>query len=237
MTNTMSPERKRPGPQDRTQTEADHIDALLDEALGKTFPASDPVAICLQDNGPPDGDGVAARVSPRVPNNIGQDFAGIPRTYAASTIYGGKVMCIERLLPAARARLVTIADDVALVKVAKLLRTGTDLVVVCNSEGVLAGVITKTDVVNQMSDCSGAACLTASSSVMSRDVVACHPGDLLQDIWSRMKERGLKNVPVTDQDGRPVGVLNARDALQVLLQEVEDEKSLLRDYVMGIGYR
>jgi hypothetical protein len=33
-----------------------------------------------------------------------------------------------------------------------------------------------------------------------------------------------------------VGVLNARDALQVLLKEVENEESLLRDYVMGIGF-
>ena len=51
-----------------------------------------------------------------------------------------------------------------------------------------------------------------------------------------MKERGLKNVPITDQDSRPVGLLNARDALQGLLQEVENEESLLRDYVMGFGY-
>ena len=51
-----------------------------------------------------------------------------------------------------------------------------------------------------------------------------------------MKERGLKNIPVTDQDFRPVGVLNARDVLKVLLKEVENEETLLRDYVMGIGY-
>jgi CBS domain-containing protein len=51
-----------------------------------------------------------------------------------------------------------------------------------------------------------------------------------------MKERGFKNVPVTDRDSRPVGVLNARDALQVLLEEAENEESLLRDYVMGIGF-
>ena len=31
-----------------------------------------------------------------------------------------------------------------------------------------------------------------------------------------------------------MGVLNARDALQVLLEEAENEESLLRDYVMGI---
>ncbi len=32
-------------------------------------------------------------------------------------------------------------------------------------------------------------------------------------------------------------VLNARDALQVLLTGAEQEETLLRDYVMGIGYR
>jgi CBS domain-containing protein len=233
----MPPERKRPGPQSHTQAELDHLDALLDEALGETFPASDPVAIRLEDTYVPDGGGVTPRASPTVPINIVQDSAGVPRAPTASTIYGSDVMFIERLLPAARMRLVAIADDVALIEAAKLLRADTDLVVVCDSKGVLTGVITKTDVVNRISGCGGAACLTASSSVMSRDVLACHPGDLLQDIWSRMKERGVNNVPITDQDGRPVGVLNARDALQVLLQEAEDEESLLRDYVMGIGYR
>ncbi|HEY5380394.1 MAG TPA: CBS domain-containing protein [Pseudolabrys sp.] len=52
-----------------------------------------------------------------------------------------------------------------------------------------------------------------------------------------MKERGLKNVPVVDEDSRPIGLLHARDILQVLLNESEDEETLLRDYVMGIGYR
>ena len=51
-----------------------------------------------------------------------------------------------------------------------------------------------------------------------------------------MKARGLKNVPVTDEDSRPVGVLNARDVLQALLRVVKNEESLLRDYVMNVGY-
>jgi hypothetical protein len=34
-----------------------------------------------------------------------------------------------------------------------------------------------------------------------------------------------------------VSVLHARDVLQVLLDDWEDEESMLRDYVMGIGYR
>ena len=72
---------------------------------------------------------------------------------------------------------------------------------------------------------------------MMRDVVTCRPGDWLDDIWSIMKSQELKNIPVVDQDFRPIGVLNARDALQALLKEVKDEETLLRDYVMCVGYR
>ena len=52
-----------------------------------------------------------------------------------------------------------------------------------------------------------------------------------------MRSRELKNVPVTDPDFRPIGVLTARDALQALLEGVENEEALLRDYVMCVGYR
>lgn len=146
-------------------------------------------------------------------------------------------MLVENLMPAALARLVTIRDDAPLIEAAKLLRAGTDLVLVCSPEGPLAGVITKTDVVEQISHCLGASCTTAASLVMTRDVVACEPGDWLNEVWAKMKEHGFKNVPVTDRDCRPVGVLNARDALQMLLKEVENEESLLRDYVMCVGYQ
>jgi CBS domain-containing protein len=84
-------------------------------------------------------------------------------------------MLVESLLPAARERLVTIADEAPLIQAAELLRTGTDLVVVCGSAGLLAGVITKTDVVSQISHCQGASCITATSLVMTRDVVVCRP--------------------------------------------------------------
>jgi len=33
-----------------------------------------------------------------------------------------------------------------------------------------------------------------------------------------MKDRKLKNVPILDQGSRPIGVLNARDLLEALLQ-------------------
>lgn len=146
-------------------------------------------------------------------------------------------MFVEELLPKARERLVTVADDVPLIQAAKLLQAGTDLVIVCDSAGLLAGVITKTDIVAQISHCQKASCITAAALVMTRDVVLCKSRDLLHDVWTRMKARGLKNVPVVDQESRPLGLLHARDILQVLLSESENEEAMLRDYVMGVGYR
>ena len=146
-------------------------------------------------------------------------------------------MLIEEMLPKARERLVTIANDVPLIEAAKLLQAGSELVIVCDTAGFLVGVITKTDIVAQISHCQGASCITAAALVMTRDVVLCRSTDLLHDVWARMKARGLKNVPVVDQESRPVGLLHARDILQVLLSESENEDAMLRDYVMGVGYR
>ena len=38
-------------------------------------------------------------------------------------------------------------------------------------------------------------------------------------------------------DSKPLGILSAGDVLQAQLQEVEDEETLLRDYVMRVGHR
>lgn len=146
-------------------------------------------------------------------------------------------MFVDRMLAAAQKRLVTIGDDVPLINAARLLSDlHTDLVVVCGTDKLLAGAITKTDIVRRMSDCQGSGCTTSTSTVMTRTVILCHTSDLLHDVWLIMKERGLKNIPVVDQDSRPVGVINARDALGALLEEVEYEEVLLREYVMCVGY-
>ena len=63
------------------------------------------------------------------------------------------------------------------------------------------------------------------------------PPKKLQDVSKLMKRRHLKNVPVVDGDGWPIGVLTARAVLRVLLSDAEYEEAQLIDYVKGIGYR
>ncbi|MER8413922.1 CBS domain-containing protein [Mesorhizobium sp. M1342] len=60
--------------------------------------------------------------------------------------------------------------------------------------------------------------------MITTDVAFCRPGDRLNDVWATIKERGLKNIPVVDQESKPLGVLNAKDVLLSLLQDVEYEE-------------
>jgi CBS domain-containing protein len=132
----------------------------------------------------------------------------------------------------------TISGDALLADAARLLSdTHISLIVVCDSNSVMVGVLSKTDIVRRIGRCVGSACTTVVADVMTRDVVRCRPTDCLPDVLSMMVQRGVVHVPVVDEHSRPVGVINARDALRVLMTEEKYESSLLRDYVMGIGYR
>ncbi len=147
-------------------------------------------------------------------------------------------MIVEQMLPRARERLATIGGGAPVREAADLMsKPHTDLVVVCDYVGGMIGVLTKTDLVEQLRHCCGSGCTTTVDTIMSRDVVSCQPSDMLNDIWSVMKERGLQRVPVVDQYRKPIGIIYARDALQNLLGEMGNEEALLRDYVMNVGYQ
>ncbi|WP_353430091.1 CBS domain-containing protein [Paracoccus denitrificans] len=146
-------------------------------------------------------------------------------------------MLIQKYLPTARRHLQSIDVNAALLQAARRLGEGCDMLLVCDAAGRLAGVLTKTDVVRQTGRCAGASCTAPVIEAMTRDVTTVTPDGWLQDAWDMMKARGFKNIPIVDANRHPLGVLNARDVLQTLLQEVREEENLLHDYVMNIGYR
>lgn len=148
------------------------------------------------------------------------------------------VTLITALMPRARERLIVISDMAPVVDAARLLSASSaGLVVVCNPEGQTAGVVTKADVVREISTCTGCSCTTRVSDIMTRDVKSCSPEQSLSEVWALMKQNALKQVPVVGNDRRPLGVLYVNDALETMLSEVENNEVFLRDYVMGLGYR
>lgn len=147
-------------------------------------------------------------------------------------------MLVERMLARACERLATISESASVKDAAALMaRPHTDLVIVCGDDGRMVGVLTKTDIVGQITRCMGSGCTTKVDTIMTRDVASCQTGELLRDIWSMMRTRGLQRIPIIDRVGKPIGIIYARDALQALLGEVESDEALLRDYVMNVGYQ
>ncbi|HHF7367346.1 TPA: CBS domain-containing protein [Legionella bozemanae] len=145
---------------------------------------------------------------------------------------------VEEIIPIAQERLVTIRDYAPLLEAAKFLDgRHINLVVICDKDGAMVGIITRTDVVRMMAVCQGCGCTVPIATVMTKDVIYCRPNYLLRDVWMTMKEQNLLHVPIVDENFKPLGVINARDALLVLMEKAEIESSLLRDYVMNVGYR
>ncbi len=146
-------------------------------------------------------------------------------------------MNVGAVFSIARDRLVGISKDSQLTHAAALFgQNRAGLIIICDGDDKMVGVVSKTDIVSRISQCQGHACTTMVASVMTRDVVCCRLEHILQQVWNLMKEKGFLHIPAADSKGRPLGTLYARDALQALLGEVEREEDLLRDYVMGIGY-
>jgi CBS domain-containing protein len=147
------------------------------------------------------------------------------------------MLLVENILPAARERLVTVRDDAPLLRTATLLGTPhVSLVVVCNTVGAAVGVLSKADIVRQISRCEGHSCTIAAASVMTQKIISCARQDWLDDAWSTMKNTGVRQIPILDENSKPLGIVYAVDAIHALLGEAQNREQMLHEYVMSVGY-
>jgi CBS domain-containing protein len=146
---------------------------------------------------------------------------------------------VERLLPHAARDLVVIDEQVSVYHAATKFTVGVEMLVVSGVAGTVVGVVTKTDVISHLTlpQMRRAARQVPVSVVMTRQFVRCAPSDQLGAVWDMMHALDLRNLPITCAELKPLGVLNARQALIEMLKEADDEDSMLRSYVMGVGYR
>lgn len=144
-------------------------------------------------------------------------------------------MRIDTLHPVTSRRLRVIADTATLEAAALAFSAAhIGLLIVCDAEGAVAGIVSKSDLIRHLPIGGTGAPVT---SLMCRAVVSCAPGDDLHDAWRVMSNRNLQNMPVLSADAKPVGVLDIRDAMKVLFEEEELQEHLLANYVAGVGYQ
>ena len=148
------------------------------------------------------------------------------------------MVLVWHILDPARKRLAVLSQEALVPDAARILAdANTPLVVVCDRDGIGLGVISRSDIIRLLAHAGPGACNTTAGAVMTKSVVSCHVDQPLQEVWTSMNVRSLRCAPILDKDGRPQGVVHARDIARALLDEETHEEELLRDYIMGIGYQ
>lgn len=162
-----------------------------------------------------------------------------PHTPAYENWPARRTGSVERLFPEAGASLVVLDQETAISDAAGRFIPGVDMLVAKGAAGAVVGVLTKSDVLSHLTlpQTRKTAHLVPISIIMTRDVVRCGLTDRLGAVWDMMHALELRNIPVTCAALRPLGIVNARHALAAMLQEAEAEDLMLRDYIMGVGYR
>src|SRR5215467_8143494 len=145
---------------------------------------------------------------------------------------------VMHILEAAQKRLAVLSREASLFDAARILANRyTPLIGVCDGDGIAVGVISTSHVVNVLATEGVDALGLNAGAIMTKPVLSCHVDENLQQVWAVMTARTLPCAPILDKDGRAQGVLHARDVAIALLDEVNYEELLLRDYVMGVGYQ
>jgi arabinose-5-phosphate isomerase len=128
-----------------------------------------------------------------------------------------------------------VAPATPIMNAAALFSSKVDLVVVCTAQGRLAGVLTKSDVVAHLASGGGPADMV--DAVMTTDVVTGALDDQVHELWRRMVDCGIKNLPIVGETGAPVAVLTRSRASDLLLASLETEDAMMQDYIAGVGYQ
>jgi CBS domain-containing protein len=148
------------------------------------------------------------------------------------------VILVKHILEAAQKRLAVLSREASIFDAARILANrDTPLVVVSDSDGIAVGVISTSHVIKLLATAGVDALGFNAGAIMTKPVLSCHVDETLQQVWAVMNSLTLPCAPILDNAGRAQGVLHARDVAIALLEEVNYEEVLLRDYVMGVGYQ
>jgi CBS domain-containing protein len=132
--------------------------------------------------------------------------------------------------------LITASKEMTVRAAAKLMaekKIGAVLVV----EGKqIAGIFTERDALNKVLAAGLDPDKTLLSQVMVKDLQTIRADKPLAYALYMMAEGGFRHVPVVADDGSPVGMVSARDALGQDMVELERDMRHLEDLESSIGY-
>ena len=93
-------------------------------------------------------------------------------------------------------------------------------VLVVDEEGKLVGIVTERDIVFACAQ-GWNADMHEVWEIMSENPVTVKPSDNVVAAMEKMRELGIRHLPVVDDQGKPVGMISFRDIMDLVLTLIE----------------
>ncbi|MGY1732602.1 CBS domain-containing protein [Geodermatophilus sp. SYSU D01045] len=140
-------------------------------------------------------------------------------------------MQIASLLRRKGPDVVTVAPDQPVrAALALLAEHRIGALVVSRGGGAVDGIVSERDVVRAL-HASGPEVLDGPvSALMTAEVRTCVPGASVHDLARTMTDHRIRHVPVVE-DGRLLGIVSIGDVVKARLDELQDERDHLVDYI------
>jgi len=119
-------------------------------------------------------------------------------------------------------KLITCAGSTTVVEASRLMRVNQIGALMIVDEGRLAGIFTERDALFRVIANERDAKTTQVAEVMTRNLQSIDPDKTLGHALHVMYEGGFRHVPVVE-NGQPVGMVSARDALGPELEDFAHE--------------
>jgi len=144
-------------------------------------------------------------------------------------------MTVAQILSRKGRAVVTAAPAETVQGVVNLLtqnRIGAVLVV--DSKGSIAGIVSERDVVRALSEHGSAAMGKKAADIMTKKVKTCSPTDTEAELMGLMTEHRIRHLPVVE-GGKLAGMISIGDVVKLRIETVEREAEEMKSYIASAG--
>lgn len=142
-------------------------------------------------------------------------------------------MRVAAILSHKGSTVATIAPERPVAEAADHLRMrGVGALVVSSDGRGVEGIISERDIVLRLAERGESVLHDKVADVMSREVRTCSPDDACEDLARTMTEHRHRHLPVLF-DGSLVGIVSIGDIVKARLNELEEERRQLHDYIVS----
>ena len=131
--------------------------------------------------------------------------------------------------------LITVNEnDQLLEAIKKLAKNSIGAIPVINSNKKLTGIISERDIVKEIAknedlDYS----ILFVHQLMTKKVICCESDVLSDKLMELMTKNKVRHIPIVDNNNHPIGIVSIGDVVNRLIEKIEYENKMLKDFVSG----